>query len=294
MTTIDTIIYIEGADNDPVFYDAIVLRYQNETGRRTQVRFATELPSAALPNKGGSGGKQTLLRAGQFLERWRNRGAVRLLGPKEIAFCVDKDADDVLNKMTTSPAVIYTLMHSSENHLVLGTNLQDAICNALSITSQSLSQELINCDKLRSLAFNWREWVIYCLLSLHLDIRLSGNYGQESLFNNPAHAPTDPNIANQKFSEAKTQSGIPGTEFDRRLREITKLVEELIRTDKFDQLFKGKWYVSILYSLLHDSNSLRHRCNQCGKFGLWIGIRSKFVLDDGTYAHYREALARLR
>ncbi len=294
MTRFSTIVYVEGTENDPIFYEAIALRYSEETGRATQVRVADELPNAAPPNKGGSGGKLTLVRAATFLERWRGTGPTRVFPGKEIAFCVDKDADDVLGKLVSCPAVVYTPMHSAENHIVLSSNLHKAICCAISVTGESVTHEINDCDRLRFLAHQWREWVVFCLVSLRLNLRRSGNYGQESPFNNPAHASSDLAAARLKFDDAKKTCGLPEEQFDLELREVTALVDRLIRDDRFDEVFKGKWYVSIFYSLLENSKTLGLRCRACGKNGLWIGIRSAFALSETAYRHYANTFARLR
>jgi hypothetical protein len=294
MTRFDTIIYIEGTDNDPIFYEAIAQRYSDETGRSTQLRLADELPNAAAPNMGGAGGKRTLVRAAEFLERWRGARPARLLQGKEIAFCVDKDADDVLGTLAGCPAILHTSMHSAENHIVLGSNLHRAICYAISVTAQSVNDEIKDCDRLRLLSHQWREWVVYCLLSLRLNIKKSGNYGQESPFNTPPHAPANLATARLKFDQAKKACGVPEAQFDIELNAVTELVDRLIRDDRFDEVFKGKWYVSIFFSLLENTRNLGSRCRACGKNGLWIGIRSAFALDEGTYRRYANALARLK
>jgi hypothetical protein len=151
MTKVDTVIFVEGTDNDPIFYEVIARRYSVETGRAVQVRLADELPNAASKKKGGSGGKRTLVRAALFLEKWRGTGAARLLQGKEIAFCADKDVDDLLGKLENCPAVIYTPMHSAENHIVVGSNLHHAICCAISTTAHSLNNEINDCNRLRFL-----------------------------------------------------------------------------------------------------------------------------------------------
>ena len=189
---------------------------------------------------------------------------------------------------------IYTPMHSAENHIVVGSNLHQAICCAISTTAQSLKNEINDCDRLRFLSHYWKEWVVFCLVSLKLDLTKSGNYGQESPFNHPAHTPADLVAAKLKFDEAKKTSGIPSVQFDAEFQAVTVLVDKLIADDRFDEVFKGKWYVSIFYSLLDSSATLGPRCRACGKNGLWIGIRSAFVPDEGVYRHYANAFARLR
>jgi hypothetical protein len=294
MTQVQTVVFIEGAENDPVFYDEICRRYSKETGRKTQIRFANELPNAALPDQGGAGGKAPLIRAAKFLERWRGTGSSRRLPGKEIAFCVDKDADDVLGLLVNCPAVVYTLLHSTENHIVSGSDLQKAICTAISATAQSLNEEIGGCDQLRRLSHNWRDWVIYCLVSLRLNISRSGTYRQESPFNSPAHNSPDHSAVQLKFEEARRVCGFAEERFESELRQITELVDQLIIADQFDAVFKGRWYVSILYSLLKNTATFGSRCRTCGKNGLWIGIRSTFALDEVSYRHYAGSFARLR
>jgi hypothetical protein len=295
MTKVDTIIFVEGTENDPIFYEVIAQRYSAETGRAVQVRLADELPNALPQRKrGGSGGKRTLVRAALFLEKWRGTGAARLLQGKEIAFCADKDVDDLLGKLDNCPAVVYTPMHSAENHIVVDSNLHQAICCAISTTAHSLNNEITDCNRLRFLSHHWKEWVVFCLVSLKLGLTKSGNYGQESLFNNPAHAPADLTAAKLKFDEVKKTSGIPSVQFDAEVQAVTSLIDNLIANDRFDEVFKGKWYISVFYSLLDASVTLGPRCRACGKNGLWIGIRSAFAPEERLYRHYANAFAGLR
>lgn len=294
MTQYRTIIFVEGRDNDPTFYGAIATRYQRETGRSVDLRLAEELPAAARrgETRGGAGGKRVLYRAATFLVSWRNREAGRFLRGKEIAFCADKDVDDILGAYPDCPAMICTPLHSVENHLIRGCDLHRVICCAVSAPSSTVQREMGDCNEILALARRWKEWVIYCLVSLRLGIRRSGNYGQESPFNDPAHDQAEPIRVTQAFALAKRSHG-DGLAFDAEVRAVTQFVDDLIQSDRYDEVFKGKWYASILFHCLESRNPLRTGARACGKNGLWVAIRSNFSLSDGDYNYYANKFARL-
>jgi hypothetical protein len=294
MTKIETILFIEGVDNDPAFYEEIAKRYASDTGRKTDLREASELPNAALPNLGGAGGKLPLLRAEAFLRKWRGRQPIGALGGKEISFCVDKDVDDLLGMLQQSPSVIYTPLNSVENHLVRGADLDKAVSVVLSVTTQTAQNELQGFQELRCLARQWKEWVIFCVMATRLRVQKIGTFTRPSPLNVPAHAAADQALVTSEFGALWHRSALPRAAFDAELQATTSLVENLITNNRFDEVFKGKWYVDILFSLCASCPALAPRCKKAGMNALWIGIRSSFVLLEADYQYYAAAIRASR
>jgi hypothetical protein len=291
MTKIDTIIYVEGGDNDPIYYQHIKNRYSAETGRTVDLREASELPNASSPGMGGAGGKQALLRAAKFSDRWRSSLIPSKLDEKEIAFCVDKDVDDLLGMSANLPSVIYTRLNSVENHLVLSADLHHALSLSLSATLATVSSELGNSKDLKELSTRWREWVIFCILATRLSVTNVGTFKRASPLNTPAHSSADQALARTYFNDLKLRCP-QLLDFDDKLAETTDLVDRLITADRFDEVFKGKWYVDILYSLCESCPSLSSKCRTTGKNGIWVGIRASFVLSEMDYSHYERSIKR--
>lgn len=160
MTGADTVLFVEGKENDTFYYQEIVRRYEEKTGRLVELRYATELPNAAL-GRGGAGGKRPLVRAAAFLEKWRAHQTIGLPADKEIAFCVDKDVDEIEGKIVHLRGLIYTRLHSVENHLVVNVDINRALAAAFSTSTQQVAAKLQGAGSLESLARNWRDWVIW-------------------------------------------------------------------------------------------------------------------------------------
>jgi hypothetical protein len=50
------------------------------------------------------------------------------------------------------------------------------------------------------------------------------------------------------FMSLKPECGLAGLDFDNHLRAVSELVDGLIGADRFDEVFKGKWYVEIFFA----------------------------------------------
>jgi hypothetical protein len=292
MTRSDTIIFFEGRENDPTFYEAIARRYHRETGREIDLREATELPNAALPSFGGSGGKRALLRASRFVRRWRGCLTPNVLGSKEIAFCLDKDVDEIQGRLERRPALIYTRFHSVENHLVRSADLHQAVAHALSVTTEEARSQLPACERILDLAKNWAEWVEFSILAVCLQCQGQRGYGQSSKINSPAHLPADRSLTAMHFASLRASAHCGAAEFDLELQRVSELVHELIRNGRFDEIFKGKWYDDILFSLCGSCQNWHTRCQRAGKNTFWVSIRGSFILNEDDYQYYKAGLQR--
>ena len=250
---------------------------------------ATELPNAALPAAGGAGGKQALLRAAMFLERWCANRAIGLSG-REIAFCVDKDIDEIEGKLNNCRGLIYTRLHSVENHLVVASDLVRALAPALSATEQLVARELNTYGNIQLLAQNWRDWVVCCLVAVALGIKDVGTYSRSSPVNAPPHGPADQALVQDFHLLLRRKCGLPVADFDLSLQRAFQIVDGLLQGGRFDEVFKGKWYGDILFSLLNSCPVLGSACRSAGKGGLWIGIRAAFMIPEGDYRYYEAGI----
>lgn len=293
MTRAATVLFVEGKDNDPFFYQQIADRYAREMSRDVEIRQANELPNAASMGAGGAGGKQALARAALFVSRWRSHQSIGLQEGREIAFCVDKDIDDIEGKRLALNCLVYTPLHSCENHLIASSDVKKSLCFALSASAQTLDNQFARYESLREMARRWREWVICCVLAQRLGIERYSTYSRPSPLNKPAHALSDQALFENELSILARLSNIPKSDFDLSLKDISELVDDRIVKDQFDELFKGKWYCDILFSLVQSCPDLVSRC-KAGKSGLWIGIRATFLLSDRDYRYYKAAIQRAR
>jgi hypothetical protein len=190
--------------------------------------------------------------------------------------------------------VIYTPLNSVENHLVRSADLGKAVSAVLSVTAQTVQNELQSLQDLRNLAKQWKEWVIYCILATRLRAQKTRTFTRPSPLNVPAHGPTNQALVASEFGTLRLRSVVPKATFDSELLAVTSMVENLIMCDRFDEVFKGKWYAEILFSLCASCPALAPKCKKAGMNALWIGIRSSFVLLEVDYQHYAVAIRASR
>jgi len=289
MTRFKLVVFIEGKDNDPIFYGAVIDRMTRETGDTVDLRRADELPNAADGDPSGAGGKLTLQRAAKFWWRWKHRDEVGWTQDRRVFFCIDRDAeeDEATDK---ERALVRTRHHSVENHLVNGTDLAEALAIAFSARTAEIEAELPYVATCASqFAALWKEWTTFCLLAKRLDVGVGG-YGRSSPINNPAHAATSASLMSSQLEILRKKAGIGAPEFGVLWVATTEEVDRLIAAGQFDRVFKGKWYGDILFSIF-SSGKLATQCKNTGKNGIWIGIRARFTLRDEDYDYYRGQLA---
>jgi hypothetical protein len=131
MSRYQVFVFVEGVDVDPYFYGEICARVCGKRGVGYQVRLARELP-------GGAGGKGALV---AFYRYARSR-AILFSGFKgkrtAIAFCLDKDVDDLTGRRCRSPHVPYTTFYDVQNHLFKHCDFGRAVASAASISRAEL------------------------------------------------------------------------------------------------------------------------------------------------------------
>lgn len=90
----------------------------------------------------------------------------------------------------------------------------------------------------------------------------------------------------------KSKCGLEAGAFEARLLDVSLLVDDLISAGRFNEVFKGKWYCNILFSLFESCPTLRGNCRSAGQQGIWIGIRATFALPDGDFEYYETEIQR--
>lgn len=287
------IVFIEGTDFDPIFYGAIIARYRTEGAEGSEaieLRRSTELPSNAEANKGGSGGEMTLSCASGLWQRYRAKHFRKWRNKKTIVFCVDKDAGDLVGLPDYAPSLVHTPLHSVENHLFLSSKLELAIEMALSLApgeAKALFKEGQDWNGFS--AGLWVEWMLFCILALRIRAQGIPNYSTPTLFNPTKHLGADQQAVEKWFARLQAASGLDVASFNKMRQDLKTFVEQLLEAGEHDRLFKGRWYLDILFSQLCASHWARE-ARACGKHSLLVAIRSQFELREADYQYYREAI----
>jgi hypothetical protein len=208
------------------------------------VRSARELPEVH------AGGKSAVRSYFEFLRR---KGSLTShLGGKTsvIAFCLDKDLDDLTRQRIRSSHVIYTELFDVESYLFKFGNIRLASSIATSIDEETIGTAIgpVN-EWLSHVTESWRDWVEICVFEITGCHTVTGNYGR---FSSPIHD-VGGSVSSSKLATCLTdlqmRTGLAPSEFQQRWDRNSRKVTKYYRKGLADKIFKGKWY---LWFLLRD------------------------------------------
>jgi hypothetical protein len=241
MSSATVFVFVEGRDADPYVYGKIC---DTELSSRREYRV---IMSEELPGP-GAGKKKLLswferLRGGRNLSRtWKGHRYTTM-------FFLDKDLDDLRHTKKRSPHVVYTRYYDIENHIVLATDLVEAVAVAFSLSPGHAAQIIQDASNWPAKAAErWKEWIILCLLTQKLRVHSACNYSVTSRVNRAPHQSTDPGALAAYRSRLRRESGLSEDDFTAAYTRVERKVCALYRSGDQDCVFKGKWYLVILQS----------------------------------------------
>jgi len=233
-------VLVEGKETDPYFYSGIV----------RPICDAANIPCDIVRSDfvSGSGGKNNLIELYKYLHSVGTLTVVSGNAQKSCIFYLDKDIDDLMGKLISSPHLVYTPFYCAENGLFMYGDLALAAAAASSLDPEPLRTRIPDRDQWRrQKAEHWKRFLILCLLSHKLGLNCDCHYGgMASPLNAPADAPTNLTQAGAIESDLQSRSGLPAAKFKLKLRAITRYVERTYRRGLHDTLFNGKWYLEFL------------------------------------------------
>lgn len=242
MSQAQVFLLVEGRDPDPYVYGKIATKSLGQ-------RFAYEICRAEeIDREGGGGGKSALLRFFMHLESNGQLGG-DFKGKRWFAvFFLDKDVDDLLGAIRSSPHIIYTAFYDIENHIYSAGDLREAAAASATVDIHEAPPTFANSLAWRRSAANrWKQWVFLCLLVSRLGVSCACGYRLKSSINVPPNAYTTQDI--EPYLETIRQaSGREVAQFQAAVEAVRGEVEEFYQVDEFDKIFKGKWYASILHA----------------------------------------------
>src|SRR5258708_1903285 len=158
MSDTSVFIFVEGKKTDPYFYSKLATACAQMRALKFEIVKASTLD--------GSGGKSALIRYYQYLMA-NDSLMSRLQQKKTVAiFFLDKDIDDVTNKILYSNHVIYSEHHSVENYLFLEGSLCDSIAASCNFEPGRVETFMQNQRQwLREKAERWTDWISFCIYS---------------------------------------------------------------------------------------------------------------------------------
>lgn len=229
-------IYVEGRDLDPQIYGAICATVCANSGRTYEVVVADRINDAG-------GGKGILTDFHTYLANNNSLLDRTQAEAKLVMIYLDKDVGDLLKTLKSSAHIVYTTLHSIENHLFIEGDFVRSLATAGSLDLNVVRARVTNANEWRNRSANcWREWVALCILAEKLSLSHPATYSRSSTLNNPADSPTDPGVLAACVAEMEARSGLSHHEFDRKLAAANRLVDTLNHRGMHDLVFKGKWY----------------------------------------------------
>lgn len=226
---------------DRYFYSKIFDRSCNDVGLACSVRIGRELPAQA-------GGKNALLAFFDYLRK--RRSLCSELGGKKtvVLFLLDKDLDDRCRRVRRSNHILYTEGYDFENYLFAHGDIVEAGAAASGLDLMSVRRALPDQEQWRrAVTEKWKDWVKICVFAVTRKIAVGGNYGlKTSPINNPPHGAVDTQAFDARLQLLYKASGLSEAAFQRAWNRVSRSVEDLYRTERQDEVFKGKWYASFL------------------------------------------------
>jgi hypothetical protein len=288
MTRTDLIVFVEGIENDPIFYPKLADRFSKAHLVAVEIRRAQELPGSAPTDVGGSGGKSWLIKAGRF---WLQYGSTRSFNCR-VLFALDKDIDDVRGKLLNDPHFVYTEGYAVENYMVSDSNLQATAENALSLMPQELAPVIGSSQStwLKNASALWREWVQFCIVaSCYRHSKKVRGYSSPSRVNSPHHASCDLVELDRRYEILRLEASAPLPEFNFVRKQVETFVLAQYAASSEDRLMKGEWYIDILLAQVQNNPILWGRSVQSGKHGIWSAIRQNITISNAVYLYYEVA-----
>lgn len=234
-------VFVEGK-TDRYFFNKICETLLAPRGIQYEIRLAQELPQL-------TGGKKALLNFFDYLDK-----AVALVddfkGNKTAAiFYVDKDVDDLLKKCKSSGHLIYTEHYCIENYFFEHGDLVEATAAAADLNLSDVRRGLSMNSYAwrRRAAESWKDWVKLCVFTRSRGLGHECNYAAAtSRINTGPYSVTDPIAYSTHLADLELRSGLTPLGFKRVFGRVSREIDKLYSSGKFDSVFKGKWYALFL------------------------------------------------
>jgi len=231
--------------------------------------------------------------AASLWEQYRVKHLISWKKRKAIVFCIDKDIDDIVGIEDDSPSIIRTCFHSIENHLIADADLASIMEAALSLEPGELATMIASSQQwLMNASALWRDWIVFCILCRRLETQGIANYSQHSLLNAPAHEPAIPGLRDFHFLRLRKAAGWNEDDFQVMRQQTEILVDEMLAAGQHHRIFKGRWYIDVLFAQLRNSKYGPH-AKALGKNGLSVALRTRFIESNEDYAYYRDEFTRM-
>ena len=238
--------FVEGF-KDRYFYSQIALSECQVRNVVYQVVTGEELPQS------GGGGKQTLLSffdsleaKGLLFQRFRNSVTASI-------FFLDKDIDDIIGIKRDSDHIVYTEHYDIESYLFVYGEIGQAAASAAALDVGTVKIGLGDYIEWRDrAAARWKSWVKLCVFAAIHNVGAGRYYSRPtSQINLGIRGPVDQVQYDSHRSAIELSSGMEPELFHHAFEQVSNRVDHIYIEGKYDQVFKGKWYLEFLEEDIH-------------------------------------------
>ncbi len=252
MSQDDFWVIVEGRDHDRPHYENLLRALPSTRDKRFSIRLAESIEL----NGRSAGGKRGALAIHDHLETKGKLRTNNASGTSTIVFMLDRDRDDVLGIMRTSPHIAYTHATDVEADILLNSDIWAALRHAYGIDSATagLIKDKVP-DPAKALLALWEEWLFLGLLALLCERPHFAPWSRNSMVNfNDFGAPEQSQVAEIKnrietstdsaaYSKAHEQAGNHLNYYRDRLlkgRWLAKYMRHLVATHLAGEIVKGQ------------------------------------------------------
>ncbi len=235
-------IFVEGKHSDRYFYSKIAAPVCDTYRIGYKVVGAYEIP------KLGSG-KKALRGLHKYLSD-NNLLVLDAAGKKTaVVMFLDKDIDELVGQRIESDHITYTGAYDVEGELFSLGNIAEAAAAAGCCDENTLTTAFGDCHAWRrKCAERWKDWIKVCIFCERHNALGQANYGVPSPLNTGLTGPVDTALLENKLNAIRGAAGMDADEFKRRFGAVSRFVELVFKAERFDAIFKGKWYRLFLSS----------------------------------------------
>lgn len=187
-----------------------------------------------------AGGKDHALRLHDLLEDANELVQSNRAGERRIVFILDRDIEDFLGTMRTSPHVIYTSHADVEAEILVNSDVPRAVCSTHGLAKDQIESILPDIQHpLDSLALIWRDWIQLRYVAALCGVDQGARFGNNSEINKPTYGPVDTRAFSEVEAHLKPRVG--ETVWSENYQTANEHVDAVVGAGRSATLVKGKW-----------------------------------------------------
>ncbi|MEV4625473.1 hypothetical protein AB0J90_04190 [Micromonospora sp. NPDC049523] len=246
-------IVVEGRDFDTSFYEGVAASSSYVTERGYQVWLIEQITRrvAASGEERTTGGKTAVMAVYEEYKKSDSLSVTNSGGRRSIAFCIDRDVDDIAKSTRRSRHVIYTPMADAESCAYIYSDFAQAIGRAASLDGDSARAFASrNANWATELSHIWLDWIeLCCLAAAHRAFCHVGTT-KKSVVNDGLFGPPIEAEVAQTRQVILSKSQLPTSEHANLERRVKDRLRRVYSAGQSQRLLGKHWIPEYLMHLL--------------------------------------------